>query len=151
MNFLFIIMWTGYKLSLLFLSIKLCNKLDVLFVDQYNTLSILKNCFSILSTSEECCSSIVNYETSFRVITKVLSKYPGRQDIVVRLGYALGNIMAKCDDARLKVMLTFKVMCTVCRCGGQKSVLFSLNDTIYISLGVYCWTICRHCLGSNLV
>lgn len=44
--------------------------------------------------------------------------------------------MAKCDDARLKVMLTFNVMCTVCRCGGQKAILFSLNDTIYISLGV---------------
>ena len=28
----------------------------------------------------------------------VLNKYPGRQDIVVRLTYCLGNLMAKCDQ-----------------------------------------------------
>lgn len=41
---------------------------------------------------------------------KLLQKYPGRQDIIVRLAYVLGNIMAKSDNARLMVSVSWKTI-----------------------------------------
>jgi hypothetical protein len=34
---------------------------------------------------------------------QILKKYPGREDIVVRLTYALGNLAADDDSARIQV------------------------------------------------
>jgi len=39
------------------------------------------------------------------LMAKLLEKYPGRQDIVVRLGYALGNLLAYSDQSRLLVSI----------------------------------------------
>jgi len=69
-------------------------------------LSVPRNfCCSIISTHNDCCTSIVDYENSFKIFVKLFQKYPGRQDIVVRLGYALGNMMANSDTARTKVRM----------------------------------------------
>jgi hypothetical protein len=62
-------------------------------------------CCSIISTHNGCCTSIVDYENSFKIFVRLFQKYPGRQDIVVRLGYALGNLMANSDTARTKVRM----------------------------------------------
>ena len=42
-------------------------------------------------------------DLSFRACIKVLKKYPGANNIVVRMGYALGNLMARSESARVKV------------------------------------------------
>ncbi|KAG8307964.1 Armadillo repeat-containing protein 2 [Homalodisca vitripennis] len=81
---------------------ELCRAME-LFSADLDLICNISRTLSILSTNESCCGAIVAYDTSFRTITKVLRKFPGRQDIVVRLGYALGNIMAKCHPARLKL------------------------------------------------
>ena len=58
---------------------------------------------SIISTHEECCEQLVESDLSFRACIKVLKKYPGANNIVVRMGYALGNLMARSESARVKV------------------------------------------------
>ena len=62
-------------------------------------------CFSgsIISTHDECCEQLVQTDLSFRACIKVLKKYPGANNIVVRMGYALGNLMARSESARVKV------------------------------------------------
>ena len=58
---------------------------------------------SIISTHEDCCEQLVENDLSFRACIKVLKKYPGANNIVVRMGYALGNLMARSEPARVKV------------------------------------------------
>ena len=55
---------------------------------------------SVMSSNEEACAALTDSPTFATTAVKVLQKYPGRQDIVVRLTYCLGNLMAKCDEAR---------------------------------------------------
>ncbi|CAH1402753.1 unnamed protein product [Nezara viridula] len=81
---------------------ELCTSME-LFSADLDLISNIARTISILSTHDECCESIINHENCFRSITKILNKYPGRQDIIVRFGYALGNIITKSDDARIKL------------------------------------------------
>ena len=53
-----------------------------------------------MSSDDEACTAISEDPDFTSTAVKVLNKYPGRQDIVVRLTYCLGNLMAKCDEAR---------------------------------------------------
>uniref|UniRef100_A0A146LPT6 Armadillo repeat-containing protein 2 n=3 Tax=Lygus hesperus TaxID=30085 RepID=A0A146LPT6_LYGHE len=81
---------------------QLCTTME-LFCADLDLVSNIARTISILSTHEDCCDSIVYHENSFRSIVKIFNKYPGRQDIIVRFGYALGNIIAKSDNARIKL------------------------------------------------
>ena len=58
---------------------------------------------SIISTHDECCERLVQTDLSFHACITVLKKYPGANNIVVRMGYALGNLMARSESARVKV------------------------------------------------
>ncbi|XP_046392648.1 armadillo repeat-containing protein 2 isoform X2 [Ischnura elegans] len=80
---------------------ELCSAL-YLFSCDVDIVSNASRTLSILSTHDVCCSAIMEYECSIKTLVKLLKKFPGRQDIIVRLCYVLGNIMAKNDDARLK-------------------------------------------------
>ncbi|KAK9511340.1 hypothetical protein O3M35_000009 [Rhynocoris fuscipes] len=81
---------------------QLCKTME-LFSADLDLISNVARTISILSTHDACCESIIQCENSFRSITKIFNKYPGRQDIIVRFGYALGNIIAKSDAARIKL------------------------------------------------
>uniref|UniRef100_A0A1B6CHS7 Armadillo repeat-containing protein 2 n=1 Tax=Clastoptera arizonana TaxID=38151 RepID=A0A1B6CHS7_9HEMI len=80
---------------------ELCQAME-LFSADLDLISNISRTLSIISTNELCCEAIVDYKSSFLTFIKIFAKFPGRQDIIVRLGYALGNIMAKCHNARLK-------------------------------------------------
>nr|CAD7260173.1 unnamed protein product [Timema shepardi] len=80
---------------------ELCRTME-LFSSDLDVISNVSRTFSIISTHDDCCSAIVDYEQSFKVFVKLFEKYPGRQDVMVRLGYAIGNLMAKNDVARTK-------------------------------------------------
>ncbi|PNF40949.1 hypothetical protein B7P43_G08853 [Cryptotermes secundus] len=80
---------------------ELCRAMDV-FSSDLDVISNISRTLSIISTHDDCCMSIVSYGNIFKIFVRLLQKYPGRQDIVVRLGYALGNLMASSDIARTK-------------------------------------------------
>ncbi|XP_063220147.1 armadillo repeat-containing protein 2 isoform X2 [Bacillus rossius redtenbacheri] len=80
---------------------ELCTSLD-LFSSDLDVVSNISRTFSVISAQDECCAAIVNQDHIFKVFVKLILKYPGHQDIIVRLGYTLGNLMAKSDAARRK-------------------------------------------------
>ncbi|KAJ1528630.1 hypothetical protein ONE63_007025 [Megalurothrips usitatus] len=82
---------------------QLCQSLE-LFSTDLDLVTNIARTFSIISTNDECCQAIAKYKGCTKLFAKLFSKYPGRQDIVVRLGYALGNLLAKCDDIRLQLL-----------------------------------------------
>ncbi|KAJ9581373.1 hypothetical protein L9F63_023449 [Diploptera punctata] len=81
--------------------VELCKAME-LFSSDLDVISNISRTLSIISTHDDCCTAIVDYENSFKLFVKLFQKYPGRQDIIVRLGYALGNLMASNDTARTK-------------------------------------------------
>lgn len=64
-------------------------------------------CYSTISTNDNCCDKIAEYEGIYKIFVKLFEKYPGNEEIIVRLAYTLGNILAKLDNARIKVSLLY--------------------------------------------
>lgn len=50
-----------------------------------------------------CCDGIVEYKGIFKIFVRLFEKYPGNEEIIVRLTYTVGNIVSKLDNARIKV------------------------------------------------
>lgn len=63
--------------------------------------------FSIISTSDNCCSAIGSYKNIYKIFVLLFNKYPGKEKIIVRLGYMMGNLVAKLDQSRIDVSLIF--------------------------------------------
>ena len=61
--------------------------------------------FSILSTNEECCDNIADDENALHTLLKICKRYPNREDIIVRVMYAIGNILGNCDRARFQASM----------------------------------------------
>ncbi|XP_039294214.1 armadillo repeat-containing protein 2 isoform X2 [Nilaparvata lugens] len=81
---------------------QLCRSLQ-LFSADLDLVCNISRTLSIISTNDGCCKEIVDCEDGFKTMTKILRKFPGRQDVVVRLGYAMGNAVAKSNSARIKL------------------------------------------------
>ena len=71
-----------------------------LFITDLDVVCNIARTLSVMSSDEAACAALTDSPTFADTAVKVLQKYPGRQDIVVRLTYCLGNLMAKCDEAR---------------------------------------------------
>ena len=71
-----------------------------LFITDLDVVCNIARTVSVMSSDDEACSAIAEDAHFTTTAIQVLTKYPGRQDIVVRLTYCLGNLMAKCDEAR---------------------------------------------------
>lgn len=71
-----------------------------LFITDLDVVCNIARTLSVMSSDEAACAALTDSPTFASTAVKVLQKYPGRQDIVVRLTYCLGNLMAKCDEAR---------------------------------------------------
>ncbi|XP_034238749.1 armadillo repeat-containing protein 2 isoform X2 [Thrips palmi] len=91
---------------------QLCQSME-LFSTDLDLVTNIARTFSIISTNDDCCKAIAKYRNCTKLFAKLFSKYPGRQDIVVRLGYALGNLLAKSDDIRLQLLETDGAMDTL--------------------------------------
>jgi hypothetical protein len=59
--------------------------------------------FSTISTNDCCCDSLAEYKDIYKVFINLFDKYPGNEEIIVRLAYTLGNVVAKIDNTRVKV------------------------------------------------
>lgn len=71
-----------------------------LFITDLDVVCNIARTVSVMSSDDEACAAIAEDAHFTGTAVAVLNKYPGRQDIVVRLTYCLGNLMAKCDEAR---------------------------------------------------
>ena len=71
-----------------------------LFITDLDVVCNLARTLSVLSSDEAACTALTEDEDFAGTAVRVLEKYPGRRDIVVRLTYTLGNLMAKCDQVR---------------------------------------------------
>ena len=77
----------------------ICKCLE-LFLTDLDIVCNIARTLSILSSNDQACNVLAECTGFDNTCVNVLRKYPGRQDIVVRLTYCLGNLMAKCDEAR---------------------------------------------------
>ena len=77
----------------------ICRCLE-LFITDLDVVCNITRSLSVLSSNDEACIVLTENKSFASTAVKVLQKFPGRQDIVVRLSYCLGNLMAKCDEAR---------------------------------------------------
>lgn len=59
-------------------------------------------CFSIISTNE-CCCDIIESNNVYKTFIHLFEQYSSNEEIIVRLTYTLGNIVAKIDNTRVKV------------------------------------------------
>lgn len=59
--------------------------------------------FSTVSTNENCCDVIGNHDEINKTFVVMFEKYPGNEEIIVRLAYTMGNIVAKHDRTRIQV------------------------------------------------
>jgi len=63
------------------------------------------NIVSIMSTDGKCCEALVDCWSNVSVLMSIIDKYPGQEEIVVRITYTLGNILTNNENARHQVIL----------------------------------------------
>lgn len=74
------------------------------FLNNVNVTIIL---FSMISTND-CCCDIIESSNVYKTFISLFGKYTDNEEIIVRLTFTLGNIVAKIDNTRVKVCL---IMC----------------------------------------
>lgn len=63
------------------------------------------NFFSTISTHDGCCETIANYGGINKIFVCLFKKYPGNEEIIVRLAYIVGNLVANFDNTRITVTI----------------------------------------------
>lgn len=69
---------------------------------------------SIMSENDECCRVLAEYSSRLGILLGPIGKeFPDKSmGMLVRLGYVLGNVMAKYDSARCQVQFIY-VICMI--------------------------------------
>ncbi|XP_063849734.1 armadillo repeat-containing protein 2-like isoform X6 [Scylla paramamosain] len=83
---------------------QVCSLLHHFSHDQDVTANVVR-ILSIISTHEECCAVAATHPATLPAAVAALRRHAASPAIVVRLAYALGNMMANSDEARWKVGL----------------------------------------------
>lgn len=81
---------------------QLCQALD-LFSSDIDIVSNISRTLSTISTNDDCCEAIATYKGINKIFVNLFKKYPGNDEIVVRLAYTIGNLVAKLDNTRIEV------------------------------------------------
>ncbi|XP_066138168.1 armadillo repeat-containing protein 2 isoform X2 [Euwallacea fornicatus] len=81
--------------------LQLCQALH-LFSSDGDIIANISRTLSTISTNEICCDSLVEVESIYRTFIKLFNVHEENEEIVVRLTYTLGNIVAKIDNSRVK-------------------------------------------------
>ncbi len=88
-----------------FLSLKLIENLVYILKyctsDEELTLNVSR-ILSKLTLHSDCCKELVAQDSCYKSFIKILIKHQKKQDLIVRIGFVLGNITARHEDARLK-------------------------------------------------
>ncbi|KAJ8975565.1 hypothetical protein NQ317_000249 [Molorchus minor] len=72
------------------------------FASDIDIVANISRTMSIISTNECCCDNIMEFNNIYKIFILLFNKYPGNEEIIIRLTYTLGNIVAKIDDTRKK-------------------------------------------------
>ncbi|XP_049822564.1 armadillo repeat-containing protein 2 isoform X2 [Aethina tumida] len=80
---------------------ELCQALEF-FSSDLDVVANISRTLSIISTNDCCCDSLVEYRNIYKILLNLFNKYPGNEEIIVRLAYTLGNIVSKIDNSRVK-------------------------------------------------
>ncbi|CAH1117951.1 unnamed protein product [Phaedon cochleariae] len=80
---------------------QLCQTLETFAFDP-DVIANISRTLSIISTNECCCDTIVEYKNIYGVFIDLFDKFAGNEEVIVRLTYTLGNIVAKIDNTRVK-------------------------------------------------
>ncbi|XP_025413160.1 armadillo repeat-containing protein 2 isoform X2 [Sipha flava] len=83
-----------------------------LFSGDIDVVTNIARTFSILSTDGKCCEALVECWSNVSVLMSIIDKYPGQEEIVVRITYALGNILTNHENARHQLYETHCSMST---------------------------------------
>ncbi|KAG5874097.1 hypothetical protein JTB14_005894 [Gonioctena quinquepunctata] len=78
---------------------QLFQTLDI-FSSDLDTVANISRTLSIISTNECCCDTLIEYKNVYKIFISSFEKYAGNEEIIVRLTYTLGNIVAKIDNTR---------------------------------------------------
>ncbi|KAK4307958.1 hypothetical protein Pmani_020318 [Petrolisthes manimaculis] len=81
---------------------QVCSLLHHFSHDQDVTANVVR-ILSIISTHEDCCAAAASHPATMPAAVAALRKHADSPAIVVRLAYALGNMMANSDEARWKL------------------------------------------------
>ncbi|XP_071535038.1 armadillo repeat-containing protein 2 isoform X2 [Panulirus ornatus] len=73
------------------------------FAHDHDVTANVVRILSIISTHEECCAAAAAHPATLPAAVAALRRHASSPAIVVRLAYALGNMMANSDDARWKL------------------------------------------------
>ncbi|XP_057664414.1 armadillo repeat-containing protein 2 [Diorhabda carinulata] len=80
---------------------QLCLTLEI-FASDLDIVANISRTMSIISTNECCCDVIIEYRNIYKVLINLFDKYPGNEEIIIRLTYTLGNIVSKIDNTRVQ-------------------------------------------------
>lgn len=61
------------------------------------------NFFSVVSGDEQCCHILAENDYLCEAVVRILQEWYAKEDIVVRLTYCMGNLLAKSENMRIKV------------------------------------------------
>jgi len=59
---------------------------------------------SKLTLHADCCQKFVSYNSIYKSFIKVMLKHDAKQDLIVRVGFILGNVTSRHDEARVEYM-----------------------------------------------
>uniref|UniRef100_A0A1Y1L9N7 Armadillo repeat-containing domain-containing protein n=2 Tax=Photinus pyralis TaxID=7054 RepID=A0A1Y1L9N7_PHOPY len=80
---------------------QLCTTLE-LFSSNLDIVSNISRTLSTISMNDNCCDKIGEFAEISKIFVKLFEKYPGNEEIIVRLAYTLGNVLAKLDSSRIR-------------------------------------------------
>ena len=81
---------------------QLCNSLSWT-VDDVDILSNVVRILSVVSGDSLCCQLISSNESFSSCVVKMIQMWHSKEDVIVRLTYCLGNLLAQCESMRLKL------------------------------------------------
>ncbi|KAF7271472.1 hypothetical protein GWI33_015641 [Rhynchophorus ferrugineus] len=80
---------------------ELCQALSEFYGD-VDIVTNISRTLSTISTNEMCCDSLDEVQSLYNTLIKLFETYTDNEEIIVRLTYTLGNIVAKIDCTRVK-------------------------------------------------
>ncbi|XP_050309639.1 armadillo repeat-containing protein 2 isoform X2 [Anthonomus grandis grandis] len=80
---------------------QVCQSLE-LFCNDQDIVANISRTLSTISTNDVCCDSLVEIDGIYKIFIKLFGLYETNEEIIVRLAYTLGNIVAKIDNSRVK-------------------------------------------------
>ncbi|XP_030747859.1 armadillo repeat-containing protein 2 isoform X2 [Sitophilus oryzae] len=81
--------------------VQLCQTLNE-FSNDVDIVTNISRTLSTISTNEVCCDSLDEISHLYKTFIKLFALYTENEEIIVRLTYTLGNIVAKLDNTRVK-------------------------------------------------